>query len=33
MKQKVNTSSQTVRTCDVFISYRRDGGDMAAMYF
>lgn len=33
MKQKVNTSSQTVRTCDVFISYRREGGDMTAMYF
>ena len=24
---------QTLQTCDVFISYRRDGGDMAAMYF
>ena len=33
MKGKGNTTSQTVRTCDVFISYRRDGGDMTAMYF
>ncbi len=33
MASKVNTSSTTVRTCDVFISYRRDGGDMTAMYF
>lgn len=31
--KKINTSSQTVRECDVFISYRRDGGDMTAMYF
>lgn len=33
MASKVNTSSATVRTCDIFISYRRDGGDMTAMYF
>lgn len=31
--KKVNTSSETIRECDVFISYRRDGGDMTAMYF
>ena len=33
MKKKRNTASQTIRECDVFISYRRDGGDMTAMYF
>ncbi|MBR0367734.1 MAG: BspA family leucine-rich repeat surface protein [Clostridia bacterium] len=33
MANSVNTSSATVRTCDIFISYRRDGGDMTAMYF
>ena len=33
MKEKQNTTSQTIRKCDVFISYRRDGGDMTAMYF
>ena len=33
MKEKQNTSSQTIRECDVFISYRREGGDMTAMYF
>ena len=31
--KKINASSQTIRECDVFISYRRDGGDMTAMYF
>ena len=33
MKDQSNPSSKTIRECDVFISYRRDGGDMAAMYF
>ena len=33
MKDNQNTSNQSVRECDVFISYRRDGGDMTAMYF
>ena len=33
MKKKRNAASQTLRECDVFISYRRDGGDMTAMYF
>ncbi len=33
MASKVNHSSQTTGACDVFISYRRDGGDMTAMYF
>jgi len=33
MKQNDNRSGQTIRECDVFISYRRDGGDMTAMYF
>ncbi len=32
MKEKRNATSQTIRECDVFISYRRDGGDMTAMY-
>ena len=32
--KKRRTHAQSSRpTCDVFISYRRDGGDMAAMYF
>ena len=33
MNENQNTAGQTVRKCDVFISYRRDGGDMTAMYF
>ena len=33
MKDNQSTSNQSVRECDVFISYRRDGGDMTAMYF
>ena len=33
MKEKQSNSNQSVRECDVFISYRRDGGDMTAMYF
>ena len=33
MKNKMNESSNTIRECDIFISYRRDGGDMTAMYF
>ncbi len=33
MNEKQNAMSQTNHKCDVFISYRRDGGDMTAMYF
>jgi len=33
MKDNQNISNQSVRECDVFISYRREGGDMTAMYF
>ena len=33
MKKNDNKSSRMIQQCDIFISYRRDGGDMAAMYF